>query len=460
MMQLHELPEDVLRVVLSFADVYAVISLSGTNRHLRSLATSRLVWLHLLRRLHFRGFVDGESPESLASKTQGELVEIVQRMVLGPFSWRVRKNSVFKSISKFGRTSSSSKSGPIQPSKLYTLHPEIERSKKNDAYLLAGGDYVLFGNRTVECWKVVEDECIWAHEKREPQADWHVTHFAADIHPGGRAVNVIVCTALFEGEFVVHYIDVMRLDLDAGQSTSLVQGEFSAENSRVAAGAKLCGSLASFTTVQYGSSTVEHTLIKLDDDMKPFLTLSSARPSLIALTNEHIVILQDPPNLESPELRLLSINDTKSGLGWTQYPDSPNAVDIGQLSDVHMTSVPFKSMPSWRPPWRRSLHVHRNPLEDGSYRIWIRWGGSLSGNEEQIELRRRVDSKAEFVGSTISYSGHAECADLNDHRIYAPGKKEAVASVALPEGAPFGHLSPYSGAIAYYGETLRVAFFA
>ncbi|KAJ7060980.1 hypothetical protein C8F01DRAFT_1083911 [Mycena amicta] len=381
-------------------------------------------------------------------------------MVLGPKSWRLPKlSSVRKSLSKIGISQSSSKR--TAPSKQYVLRPEnINLSKQNDAHLLRGGEYVLFGNQTLECWNVVENRLVWEYEK--PDQDWRVGRFSQDVLPGGNAANVILYLLKWlDDAWTENRVDIIYLDLRAGSSTTLLSSQYPTLNHSNLSDAGICGSLAFASLNCYdpgdGSfKTTVHTLFDLQTATpKLYLKLVSNVEFLVALTSEHIIFLVDPPNHDGPELRILSVAAVKSTGYWsdqlnTEHHDS---IDIAQLPTVIVSKISLKHSASWRPPWRRELHVHQSPLDDGTYRVWVRWGGFrvdgtqagtlagyhlfVTGSSDETAsaaLRPRIESP---VGNGVSYFGHAlQQIRQNQYQVYVPGKTKPVALLELPGVGP------------------------
>ncbi|KAJ7264003.1 hypothetical protein B0H12DRAFT_269634 [Mycena haematopus] len=189
-MKFQDLPEDVVRSIFSFCDIYAVVSFGRTSKCFRHLSLDRLVWMNLVENIWRRGFVDQLSLSDIQSSSRDSLVALVHGLLTGPASW----NGTLKPKSHWFRPSTSRRAqsqAPVEVHTQYVVHPREIASNCNQPKLLNGGEYVLFNNVTLECWSVSRDELVWAYEKSGPE--FYVVEFAAEIIHGGDSVNIIVC---------------------------------------------------------------------------------------------------------------------------------------------------------------------------------------------------------------------------------------------------------------------------
>ncbi|KAJ7918457.1 hypothetical protein B0H13DRAFT_1993021 [Mycena leptocephala] len=209
-MKFQDLSEDDIRSIFSFCDIYAVVSMSRTNRYFRRLSLDKLVWVDLVENIRRKGFVDQLSLSDILSYSQEALVALVKSLLTGPASW----NPPIEPKRKWFRSTNSL---PTQ-----TL-AEIS-AKYSEAKLLNGGEYVLFNNTTLECWSIRRDKLIWAYDKNG--LEWSVCEFAAEVVDGGDSVNIIVCEILWtisrDDQSLAH---IVNLDLKTGSSTGLLRIE-------------------------------------------------------------------------------------------------------------------------------------------------------------------------------------------------------------------------------------------
>ncbi|KAF7351365.1 F-box domain-containing protein [Mycena sanguinolenta] len=203
-MQFQELPEDVLRSIFSFCDIYAVVAMSGTNNHFRRLSTDKSVWVVLVNNLRRRGFVDRLSLSDIQSCSQEDLVGLVKGLLSGPASWT---------------TNPESQSLVAAPTR-YTIHPSI--TPTGNSTLLPGGEYILcysFNTRTLECWSVRCDKLVWAYVKKN--LDSSVMGYDAEVIDWGAGAHIIVCERDGSVSPSLDQVEIVKLDFATGTSTPL-----------------------------------------------------------------------------------------------------------------------------------------------------------------------------------------------------------------------------------------------
>ncbi|KAJ7778090.1 hypothetical protein B0H16DRAFT_1502178 [Mycena metata] len=161
------------------------------NKEFHRLSLDRLVWVDQVVKLRRKGFIDRLSPSEINSYSQQALVDLVKRILIGPASWNapVEADSV-------SRPSNGSRSvNRLEISTQLILHPsEVTSAKKNEAMQLNGGEYVLFNNSTLECYRVQDDKRLWAYEREVRRS--FMRQFAAEVVYGGHCANIIVCESL------------------------------------------------------------------------------------------------------------------------------------------------------------------------------------------------------------------------------------------------------------------------
>ncbi|KAJ7176255.1 hypothetical protein C8R43DRAFT_556297 [Mycena crocata] len=84
---LDTLPPDVLLCIFAFVDVAALLSFSRVNRHFHGLASSRQLWLSLVRALTSRGLIDAPPDELLHTLSKDALIDEIKRVIVGPRTW-------------------------------------------------------------------------------------------------------------------------------------------------------------------------------------------------------------------------------------------------------------------------------------------------------------------------------------------------------------------------------------
>ncbi|KAF7351361.1 F-box domain-containing protein [Mycena sanguinolenta] len=208
-MHFQQLPEDVLRYIFSFCDIYAVVSIGGTSKYFHCLSTDSLVWVDLVYNLRRRGFVDRLSLSDIQSYSQEDLMGLVKGLLLGPAS--------------LATVNSESQSLVAAPTR-YTIHTS---STPTIAALLPGGEYILcysFNAQTFECWSVQHGTLVWAYVKKNPAS--RLEGFGAKIIDGGVSANIIVGERDVSKPLGPIQFEIVNLDFATGTSTPLFVCEF------------------------------------------------------------------------------------------------------------------------------------------------------------------------------------------------------------------------------------------
>ncbi|KAJ7665993.1 hypothetical protein DFH06DRAFT_264432 [Mycena polygramma] len=481
-MKLQELPEDVIRSIFSFCDIYAVISMSRTNKSLRRLTLEKLVWADLVENLRRRGFVDQLSLSDIRSYSQRELVALVKGLLTGPASW----NPAVKPKARWFRSSSSYRPAPtpLETSIQYAIHPPgIVASKENEARLLDGGEYVLFNNATLECWSVRHDKLIWAYDIHGPGS--FVIAFAAEVLDGGHSVNIVVCE---QSWFVLgndqSTVRVMKLDFDTGSSKTLFSNELADVTSYGFTDARICGDIAC-AVLQHWQNGLDFPdnycmLINWKTNSQLKLTSAlSASPFLVTLIPNHVLFLTKDAS-GSPTVDV--INNSAALFSHWRHVNDPilETVYTSQLTAVVSEHITLSTPGSLRRPWKRELCAHESPLEEGTYRVWVSLSGYSPSSSKQraviysyhLSLPKKEGEKLVWRPRTtsatipnrtgnssgISYSGHTARYSVG-HSIVGPSDPRHVVAV-LTGLSIHTRLSTYSGALtSLANNTLLVSYY-
>ncbi|KAJ6479929.1 hypothetical protein C8R47DRAFT_1136423 [Mycena vitilis] len=86
-MILNDLPADVLWQIFALTDVYTIISLARVNRAFNEIASSKQLWLSVVRGLSCAQVIDAPAENTLETMSTEELVGEVRRVVAGPKTW-------------------------------------------------------------------------------------------------------------------------------------------------------------------------------------------------------------------------------------------------------------------------------------------------------------------------------------------------------------------------------------
>ncbi|KAJ7749302.1 hypothetical protein DFH07DRAFT_829190 [Mycena maculata] len=152
-MRFQDLPEDNLRSIFTFCDIYTVLALGRANTYLRRLTRERLVWADLVKNLRRKGFID-QSFSEIQSLSQQALVTLVKGLLTGPTSWKPKPSFMTSKLPFLARFISKSSLRPHSRDKTlrqFIVHPPRTSAvtfNRKEAKLLGGGEYVLFNNQT------------------------------------------------------------------------------------------------------------------------------------------------------------------------------------------------------------------------------------------------------------------------------------------------------------------------
>ncbi|KAJ7474365.1 hypothetical protein B0H11DRAFT_1331946 [Mycena galericulata] len=149
-MHFYDLNEHVLAELLSYCDVYGVLCFTRVNKFCRQIALSKQLWIILVSDLESRGLRDADPNEELQLCTQGDLVDMVKRVVVGPTTW-----------------SPTCSTGPkLQREVVVRFDKPI--GSRASVRLLPGGKYfVLYDSwDNSGIWEVSTGRCIWTHPHR------------------------------------------------------------------------------------------------------------------------------------------------------------------------------------------------------------------------------------------------------------------------------------------------------
>ncbi|KAF7346099.1 F-box domain-containing protein [Mycena sanguinolenta] len=347
----QDLPEDVIRSVFSFCDIYAVVSMSRTNKYLRRLSLDKLVWTDLVANLWRRGFIDQASLSDIQSSSLDSLLALVKGLLTGPSSWNGNANLKPKSRWFLSPKSRRVQNPiPVDMHTKYIVHPrEIVASNLNQPKLLNGGEYVLFNNATLECWSIHRDELVWAYEKSGPE--FSVVEFAAEVIDGGDSVNIVVCErswTLSGTGSEQSLVQVLKLDLYTGSSTQLLLNRNPYGNVWNFTDAKISGDIASVVVESWknvvGTTPYSHCIL-MNWKGKTELRLASntaGSPFLITLIPYHVIWVSASIS-GGPEISVIQVSTALSShwnhVGKRAYSPTPGAVFTPEVETVAHESI-------------------------------------------------------------------------------------------------------------------------
>ncbi|KAF8062435.1 hypothetical protein FPV67DRAFT_271106 [Lyophyllum atratum] len=432
------LVEDVFVKVLCSCDIATVLTCSLASRTLYSLSTSKHVWLALLSDLHRRGFIDLLPEQRLEDLSTHELLNLAKRTVHGPKTWSTPDES------------------PPVVARSIILKPDIREGPgiptwDNEPQLLPGGQFILFQHEgALECRSTADDRLIWEYKPSWSRAD--VQDYSTEMVDDGQSVVMLLGIRTFETTRK-NYLEVVKLDLQTGSSTSLLTRTAPPADSNddmPYSRLKLQGDFA----IVFMRSHPGLMTLQISTSAWSILKVS---PTFfeIALVPEHIVVLRHGI---TPSTLDLSIWRGDALVGY----EAESASSIDMIDPV--TSIAIgNSIP--QPPADFRLVSFLSPLSDDSSTMWAVVSSrsapasliykyhvshpraqalsiahiSSWGLPDSVQFRARDGFSITFAGFVDLYEGRT------DKIMSLRGGSKTVNH---PDGER-PHLSGYSGAMTY-----------
>ncbi|KAJ6565171.1 hypothetical protein DFH09DRAFT_1363817 [Mycena vulgaris] len=172
-MPLHDLNSDVLLCIFVLTDVATILSLSKVNKIFHEVASTKQLWILIIRGLASRGLVDPPLDDVLENMTTPALIDEVNRVVVGPRTWSP---------------------GSLDPPTVSRETTIPHGGMGMGGELLPGGRYILFycgpwvNGRWVECWEVYTGRRVWSYT----QAGFCVWYAVFDFRGASKAVVALV----------------------------------------------------------------------------------------------------------------------------------------------------------------------------------------------------------------------------------------------------------------------------
>ncbi|KAJ7634621.1 hypothetical protein FB45DRAFT_909378 [Roridomyces roridus] len=499
-MTFEDLPEDIIRSILSFCDIRTVLAVGRTTRYNHRLSVEKLVWVDLVQDLRHRGFIDCLSHSDIQSLSQEALVALVRRILTGPASWNLGRPSLDATKSSFISRLKR------QPSAIFlkktsdppATQPEVEISARRalsrpgaamedpsnrDLLLLSGGEYLIARSRpSLECWNIPANTLVWSRSVPEPL---EIFSFAAEVLGGGDGTNILICQTC---RFGVCSVEIVNLHFQTGLTNTLFSNLYpDPANWRIKP--RICGNIACIGWECRADQAPPKSFCILID-WKRMLHLKLAPdnsqhqecPIFVNLIRDHVFFVANNRS-GSAEIRLFDI--AAFSAHWR-----PTA-DPAPLKPVYTTDIPTivceKITKSWYNFRRRfDLHAHESPVEEGRYRVWLclsgftgpKLGKGLSVEYRplrfvygySLSLKDKVHwqqaaapaaDNIDYWQSGTSYSGH-KYGTLNgsgEFGVFRLADASSTSFVMVGDSQSPHHgvqISPYSGALTYYERDLVV----
>ncbi|KAJ6537213.1 hypothetical protein DFH09DRAFT_1369183 [Mycena vulgaris] len=203
-MRLNHLDSDVLLQIFALVDVFTVVSLSRVSKSFGKIASSKQLWLAILRNLSSRWLMDPPPPEVLQTFSTTQLIEEVKRVITGPRTW-----------------SSVSSAPPTVSRQIIVTFDHLQN--QGDVKFLPDGRHFLMNkpssplSRGVECWDVHCGRCVWGWTIPDPS--YVLRHATFDFRRGG--TEAVVCLIVDSSDDYDRMI-ILKADLTTGESRDLV----------------------------------------------------------------------------------------------------------------------------------------------------------------------------------------------------------------------------------------------
>ncbi|KAF8062436.1 hypothetical protein FPV67DRAFT_1783287 [Lyophyllum atratum] len=429
------LVEDIFVKVLCSCDIATVLTCSLASRTLHSLSTSKHVWLALISDLLRRGFIDLFPEQRLEDLSTHELLDLAKRTIHGPKTWSTLDDR------------------PPLVAREIILKPNIRTGHgiltwENEPQLLPGGQFILFQHRgDFECRSTADDRLIWQYKPSWSVAD--VQEYSAEMVDDGQSVVILLGIRTY-GTTRKNYLEVVKLDLQTGSSTSLLtktapDTHYDNPYYRL----KLLGDFAIVSLTSHSG------LITLQISTSAWSILEvSLEYFEIALVPEHIVLLRHGSTPQSLNLGIWR-GDALVGCGAAEAPSSIDIIDP-------VTSITIDTA---IPQLEFRLESHLSPLSDDSSTIWAVVSSSsrsasliykyhVSHPQAQALAIALISSwglphSVQFRAPdefSITLAGFADIFEQQTEKIMS--LRGGSKPVNHPEGER-PHLSGYSGAMTY-----------
>ncbi|KAJ7609199.1 hypothetical protein DFH06DRAFT_1247481 [Mycena polygramma] len=150
---LNNIGEDVLLRMFTRTDVSTVLALSQVSRYFHAVASTKQLWLSLIKSLSMRSLIDAPPQDTLINFSIDELIGEVKRTVVGPRTWSIHSPEAPTLLRQFTIS--------MEPDNA-TLRRSLSISE-----LLPGGRYIVLitqdrlRHSTLECWDVATARCVW-----------------------------------------------------------------------------------------------------------------------------------------------------------------------------------------------------------------------------------------------------------------------------------------------------------
>ncbi|KAJ7765605.1 hypothetical protein B0H16DRAFT_1883066 [Mycena metata] len=339
---LDQFNADVLLHIFSLTDVYTIGSLSQVNKHFHAVASTKQLWISVIRDLSHRRLIDAPPDPILETLSTEALKDEIRRVVNGPNTWSAQSMSL-----------------PTISRQITIALPETHRYSA--AELLPGGTHIVLffmssQTRGLECREVHTGRKVWSREA--PNS--HVRSAAFDLHGESKMVACLV-----NDEAGEYGIVVLEVNLRTGESRDHLDLPLHAE---VPSEMQISGDFICFRVAQtHGNPKSCVCVINWRADHFIVLELMSEKPPF-AIFADHIMVSCPAPDSAPGSQHQLQV-----------FPLS--TFDSTPLSELNSRPlILFRVVPSTvlaaseqhnhnSPPIYFSISVASGPLREGRFEV-------------------------------------------------------------------------------------------
>ncbi|KAJ7930923.1 hypothetical protein B0H13DRAFT_2309232 [Mycena leptocephala] len=184
-MLFHDLHEDVLSDILTYCDIYTVVSFSEVSRYSRVVALSKQLWRSLILGLSARHYIS--NLHAIDDYTTEQLIAEARRFVCGPVTWSA-KSTVPATVSS---------------SNTFLTNDETR--------LLPGGRYFLvLSHDAMQVYDAVTGSCVWFR----PITNRHEISWGVEMRDDGKSAVFF----FFVHYAIRHALSIVQADFSTGLS--------------------------------------------------------------------------------------------------------------------------------------------------------------------------------------------------------------------------------------------------
>ncbi|KAJ7821838.1 hypothetical protein B0H13DRAFT_2449062 [Mycena leptocephala] len=368
-MLFHDLHEDVLSEILSYCDIYAIVSFLRVTKFSRAVALSKQLWRSLLRGLSARHHI--LNIHAIDDLTTEQLIAEVKRLVCGPATWS-DKSSVPPTVSS---------------SKAFLANAQTR--------LLPGGQYFsVLQHNEMQVFDAVTGSRVWLHSLAGTyRISWDV-----EMHDSGQ--SAVFFFMHDDGATNRQVLSIVEADFSTGLWDVHFNGDL---NTHIGSACNpvLFGDLLGVEWVYRPYGKRERGMLVINWLKQLYVifdctTVSSTQTQVVFVPG-HIIFTT--ATVQQPHDQLILIYTLASiGSRWRPIGQllSSDHASVRDFDDLNLSSRTLAAVVErveqadirlsrnvqsrvFRPDPRMHMTLHPNPIRDNTYKLMIyisdgRWG--------------------------------------------------------------------------------------